>query len=106
MLIQSHEGYIELLPALPQQWNTGYFKGLCVRGGGEVDLKWKEGQVQDIVIKATADNKFTFKVINTKGNISFPKGAKDVGLQMNTENDYTYITISLKKGQSFEMNCK
>lgn len=104
MLIQSHEGYIELLPALPQQWNTGYFKGLCIRGGGEVDLKWKDGQVQDIVIKAATDNKFTFKLVNTKGNISFPKGAKDIGLQMSTENDYTYVTISLKKGQRFEMN--
>ena len=31
MLIQSHEDYIEFLPALPKEWETGYYKGLCVR---------------------------------------------------------------------------
>ncbi|GAB6121694.1 glycoside hydrolase family 95 protein [Dysgonomonas termitidis] len=106
MLIQSHEGYIELLPALPQQWNTGYFRGLCVRGGGEVDLKWKEGRVRNIVIKATADNEFTFKVAKSHGDISFPKGADNVRIQRNTERNHNFITVSLKKGQSLEMNCK
>ena len=42
MLIQSHEDYIEFLPALPSEWKTGYYKGLCVRGGATVSAEWEE----------------------------------------------------------------
>ncbi|MDR0393808.1 MAG: glycoside hydrolase family 95 protein [Tannerella sp.] len=62
MLVQSHEGYIELLPALPEEWHTGYFKGLCVRGGAEIDLVWKNGSAESAQLKATADNTFHIKL--------------------------------------------
>ncbi|MHB9057018.1 MAG: glycoside hydrolase family 95-like protein, partial [Paludibacteraceae bacterium] len=50
------------LPALPAEWKTGSFKGLCVRGGAVVDLKWKEGEVQDALLKATVGNTFKIKL--------------------------------------------
>jgi alpha-L-fucosidase 2 len=55
MIVQSHQGYIDLLPALPNAIPTGEIKGLLARGGYELDLKWKEGKLTGCVIKAKAD---------------------------------------------------
>ncbi|MFV0332442.1 MAG: glycosyl hydrolase family 95 catalytic domain-containing protein, partial [Dysgonomonas sp.] len=98
MLIQSHEGYIEFLPALPQQWNTGYFKGLCVRGGAEIDLSWKEGKVEKAVIKASVDNSFAIKL--PEGSTPhFSKNGKAVTLQQNGGQ----VHFDLKKGEIIEL---
>lgn len=61
MLLQSQDGEISLLPALPEAWADGSFRGLCVRGGGEIDASWKNGQITFVKLHATSDGTFMIR---------------------------------------------
>jgi alpha-L-fucosidase 2 len=56
MLLQSHAGEIEFLPALPKAWSTGRVSGLRARGGVEVDLAWSGGMPTTATLKPTVDS--------------------------------------------------
>ncbi len=64
MLLQSHEGFIELLPALPRAWETGSFDGLVARGNFEVSLKWKKSKISSLKVISKIGGKCSIKNIN------------------------------------------
>jgi len=71
MLVQSHEGMIKILPALPEEWSSGKYQGVCVRGGFEIDFIWENGKIiaVDILSKAGANCKILVEgVVGVKQN--------------------------------------
>jgi len=82
MLIQSHEGFIELLPALPSEWPTGKFYGVRARGGFEVDFEWENEKLTHASVLSTAGK--TCKIM-------LPNGLKE----FETETGKSYDVLNL-----------
>jgi alpha-L-fucosidase 2 len=56
MLLQSHAGYINLLPALPIEWRRGSVRGLRARGGFDVSMRWAGGELVDATVVSRLGN--------------------------------------------------
>lgn len=84
MLIQSHEGFIEPLPALPESWQTGHYDGLVARGNFVLSLSWTKGKTSSIKLVSRSGNVCRIKYKNigrakikdTQGN-TIPYTKKD-----------------------------
>ncbi|MBQ5627018.1 MAG: glycoside hydrolase N-terminal domain-containing protein [Bacteroidaceae bacterium] len=85
MLMQSHMGFIHLLPALPDAWEEGKIAGIRARGGFEVEINWKDGKLTEVVIES-----------GNGGRCNLRYG--DSTLSFNTKKGGTYKVI-LKNGK-------
>jgi alpha-L-fucosidase 2 len=74
MLLQSHAGYIHLLPALPPEWETGEVKGLKARGGFSVDMAWENGKLKQATITSLNGKSCVVAYQQEKKNFSLEKG--------------------------------
>jgi len=84
MLLQSHTGEIHLLPALPEAWADGEVKGLCARGGFEVDIKWNNGELVSAKLLSKLGNKCKLRL-------------QDKTIELETEAGKTYNFNSMLK---------
>ena len=76
MLVQSQHGEIELLPALPAVWPAGQVKGLRVRGGFEVDLKWKGGKLQEAILRSITGTACSVRYGQKQVNVTLKPGTQ------------------------------
>lgn len=76
MLIQSHEGFIRLLPALPENWRDGQVYGLRARGGFVADLKWENHQLKKAVIYAPKGGKVKIRYKDHQWIVNLAPGSK------------------------------
>lgn len=61
MLLQSHDGVIDLLPALPEAWSSGSYRGLMARGGVEVGCRWHRGRVVEATLRSATTQRLTVR---------------------------------------------
>lgn len=100
MLIQSHEGYIEPLAALPNAWKNGYYNGLIARGNFEVATHWENGKANMLTIKSNKGGMCKLKYQNIKNivdiknhtSITFDRLEKNM-ISFKTEKNSTYQII-------------
>lgn len=93
MLLQSHDGLLNLLPARPDAWATGEVKGLKARGGFELDMSWKAGKLTRVAIRSALGGNCRLRVGNAlktdeKNRLSIAKGANPNTFYELPENRY------------------
>lgn len=95
MLMQSSNGYIELLPALPADWKDGSFTGWRARGGAELDAAWKNAKLTSLKLRAAVGNQFKIKIPD---HVKTVKVTLD-GRAMRAVPVKNILSLNMQKGQ-------
>ncbi len=103
MLLQSSNGYIEILPALPKVWANGSYSGLCARGGAVVDVEWADHQAKKVCIKSISSGIFKIKLQKEITEVNIKTNGKLRKANVPTNG---LLTLKLLKGESAVLETK
>jgi len=115
MLMQSHDGFIYLLPALPSKWGKGEVKGLIARGGFELDMNWKKGKIDRLVVKSRNGGNCRIRSLNklhgkglrpAKGDNANPIYAIPVIAKALVNDSIKLNPVVLKKTYLYDLNTR
>ena len=90
MLVQSQDGFINLLPALPDSWKTGNLYGFKVRGGATVDMKWKDGKPAEVILTGGW---------NPNLKIKMPEGVTEVSVNGEKRPVKGFLELTVTEGE-------
>ncbi len=76
MLLQSHEGFLRILPALPEAWKEGSISGLKARGNIEVDIIWENGKLKELILKPNKNRLQKIVYAEREVEVDLPAGKK------------------------------
>lgn len=93
MLMQSHRGAIDILPALPKAWPDGKVTGLRAQGGFSVDIEWKDGSLVKVKLRSDLGRSCKVRYVGRTADISF-NGKSDV-----VELDRSLVEVSVRSLQ-------
>ena len=99
MLLQTHAGEIELLPAVPKALATGKVRGLCARGGLEVDLKWTAGRAVEAVLRAKLAGQHRLRPPAGQKIVKVLEGEKEVP----TKSDGDVRILTVRAGATYRV---
>ena len=74
MLLQSYDGMLNFLPALPKAWKNGSIKGVCARGGIEADFAWKNREVVSATLRSRVDQTVSVRVNGKEKTVELKAG--------------------------------
>ena len=97
MLLQSHEGVIDFLPALPKEWSKGNFEGVRARGGFELSFQWKNNKLFHAIILSKAGG---ICKLNLPSNVKGTSNGKEVTIQVQSDGSISFPT---QKGENYEV---
>jgi alpha-L-fucosidase 2 len=101
MLLQSHDGAIEPIPALAKAWNTGSFSGLIARGNFKVSAEWKGGRLTALTIESRSGNPCRFRIPSvTVASVTDGTG-KSVGFEKEGPD---LVSFPTEKGQTYRIH--
>jgi alpha-L-fucosidase 2 len=91
MLVQSHTGSVDLLPALPSVWAEGEVTGLCARGGLTIGLRWSGGKIDTCAVRPAFTGSYSFRT---------PKGQRIAGLSTDSG------SVAMEKREGGAIGCQ
>lgn len=97
MIVQSHQGFVELLPAIPSIWSKGKMAGVRVRGGFDLSLEWNRMKMDLLTVHCQVENSFVLKTND-------PVIVQEIGQEDREMNAVDgFITLPMTKGQTYTL---